>query len=128
VLNISPNGCVQNNPVPTDSVTINSKFYIYQLPLSYTFNAVGNYLFNCCVPSSIEGCGGSVRSLPVSVIAAPVSDFTVSAPNCIGEPVQFNATTTTSNGVPVNQWTWNFGDNTNGTGQNPFILMQQQDI
>jgi gliding motility-associated-like protein len=69
---------------------------------------------------SIEGCGGSIEiTLPVSVIAAPVSDFTVSAPNCIGEQVQFNATTTTSNGVPVNQWTWNFGDNSNGTGQNP---------
>lgn len=123
VPNISPNAnVVQNNPTPTDSVIINSKkFYIYQLPQNYTFNVVGNYLIPITVfHPSIEGCGGSIEiTLPVSVIAAPISNFTVSVPNCIGEPVQFNATTTTSNGVPVNQWTWNFGDNSNGTGQNP---------
>jgi gliding motility-associated-like protein len=123
VPNISPNAnVIQNNPVPTDSVTLNGKkFYIYALPLDYTFSVVGNYVIPITVfHPSIEGCGGSIEiTLPVTVIAAPISDFTVSAPNCVNEQVQFNATTTTSNGVPVNQWTWNFGDNTTGNGQNP---------
>lgn len=123
VPNISPNTNVtQSNPVPADSVTLNGKkFYIYTLPQNYTFSAVGNYVIPITVfHPSIEGCGGSIEiTLPVSVIAAPVSDFTVSVPNCVNEQVQFNATTITSNGVPVNQWTWNFGDNTTGNGQNP---------
>jgi gliding motility-associated-like protein len=123
VPNISPNAnVIQNNPVPADSVIVNAKkFYIYTLPQDYTFSAVGNYVIPITVfHPSIEGCGGSIEiTLPVSVIAAPVSDFTVSVPNCVNEQVQFNGTTTTSNGVPVNQWTWNFGDNTTGNGQNP---------
>lgn len=123
VSNISPNAdVVQNNPVPSDSVTVNGKkFYIYTLPQSYTFNAVGNYLVPITLfHPSIEGCGGSIEiSLPITVIAAPASDFTVSLPRCINEPVQFNATTTTSNSVPVNQWLWNFGDNTTANIQSP---------
>ena len=123
VPNISPNAnVIQNNPVPADSVTLNGKkFYIYTLPQNYTFSAVGNYVIPITVfHPSIEGCAGSIEiTLPVTVIAAPVSDFTVSVPDCVNEQVQFNATTTTSNGVAVNQWTWIFGDNTTGNGQTP---------
>ena len=123
VPNLTPNAnVVQNNPVPTDSVTINNKkFYIFTLPQNYSFSAVGTYSIPINVfHPSIEGCSGSIEIiLPVAVIPAPISDFTVSAPNCAGEQVQFNASTTTSNGVPVNQWTWNFGDNSTGAGQNP---------
>jgi len=120
---LSPNTDVTEvNPVPTDSVTINGKkFYIFTLALQYTFNAVGNYSVPITISHpSIEGCSGSLDiSLPVEVIPAPVSDFTINTSGCVGDPVQFNASTTTSNGVPVNQWTWNFGDGNNGAGQNP---------
>jgi gliding motility-associated-like protein len=122
VPNISPNAnVIQNNPVPSDSVTIGGKkFYIYTPGQNYSFSAVGNYSIPITLfHPSIEGCGGSIEiTLPVSVIAAPISDFTVSVPNCINEQVQFNATTTTSNGVGVNQWQWSFGDNSTGSGQN----------
>lgn len=123
VNNVTPNTNVtQVNPVPTDSVTVNGKkFYIYTLAQQYTFSQVGTYNVPITIfHPSIEGCGGSIEiSLPVTVIAAPVSNFTTNFSGCVGDAVQFNATTTTSNGVPTNQWTWTFGDGNNGAGQNP---------
>ena len=123
VNNVTPNvNVTQVNPVPTDSVTVNGKkFYIYTLAQQYTFSQVGTYNVPITVfHPSIEGCGGSVEiALPVTVIAAPVSNFTTNFSGCVGDAVQFNATTTTSNGVPTNQWTWAFGDGNNGAGQNP---------
>lgn len=123
VNNVTPNAnVIQVNPVPADSVTVNGKkYYIYILAQQYTFSQVGTYNVPITVfHPSIEGCGGSVEiTLPVNVIAAPVSNFTTSFSGCVGDAVQFSATTTTSNGVPTNQWTWAFGDGNNGAGQNP---------
>jgi gliding motility-associated-like protein len=121
VPNITPNTDVtQNNPVPTDSITVNGKkFYIYTLAQQYVFNQVGNYNVPVQIfHPSIEGCNGSYEILlPVTVIPAPVSDFTVTGSGCVSDVLTFNGTTTTSNGVPANQWTWNFGDATTGAGQ-----------
>ncbi len=121
VSNVSPNvNVTQVNPVPTDSVVVNGKkYYIYALPQQYTFSQVGTYSIPITVfHPSIEGCAGSVEvSLPVNVIAAPVSDFTSNFSGCVGDVAQFSASTSTSNGVPTSQWTWNFGDATTGAGQ-----------
>lgn len=123
VNNVTPNANVtQVNPTPADSVVINgTKFYIYTLSQQYTFSAVGTYNIPITVfHPSIEGCGGSVEiTLPVTVIAAPVADFTVTPPTCAGTPIQFSGTTTTSNGVGVNNWSWTFGDGGTATVQNP---------
>ncbi len=122
VPNITPNADItQVNPVPTDSVTVNGKkFYTYVLSQQYTFTEVGN--FNVPIQifhPSIEGCNGSYEiTLPVAVIPAPVSDFTVTGSGCVNDLLSFSGTTTTANAVPVNQWTWEFGDTNIGAGQN----------
>lgn len=120
---LAPNMDVtQTNPVPTDSVFINGKkFYTYILTTPYTFATTGNYAVPITIfHPSIEGCSGSLDlTLPVEVIDAPVSDFSTTFSGCVGDAVQFMATTTTSNGTPTNQWTWDFGDTNTGAGQNP---------
>jgi gliding motility-associated-like protein len=120
---ISPNANVtQNFPVPTDSTFINGQWiYTFTLPLNYTFNATGNFIIPITIyHPSIEGCSGSQEiSLPVNVIAAPETDFTISAPACVGGTIQFSGTSTSSNGVPTNQWNWTFGDGGNASVQNP---------
>ncbi|MBK8951648.1 MAG: gliding motility-associated C-terminal domain-containing protein [Chitinophagaceae bacterium] len=121
---LSPNANVtQVNPVPADSVVVNGKkFYIYTLAQQYTFNAVGNYNVPITLyHPSIEGCGGSVEiTLPITVIAAPVTNFTTVYTGCVGDVAQFFGTSAASNGVPVNTWNWNFGDATSpSTLQNP---------
>ncbi len=122
VPNVTPNiNVTQTNPVPADSVTVNGKkFYIFTLPQQYTFSQVGNYNVPIQIfHPSIEGCNGSYEILlPVAVIPAPVSNFTIIGSGCVGDAFAFSATTTTSNNVPTNQWTWNFGDATTGAGQN----------
>ena len=121
VPNVTPNlDVTQVNPTPVDSVTVNGKkFYIYTLAQQYAFNNVGNYSIPIQIfHPSIEGCNGSYEILlPVAVIPAPVSDFTVTGSGCVNDVLSFSGTTTTANGTPTNQWTWNFGDNSTGSGQ-----------
>jgi gliding motility-associated-like protein len=95
--------------------------YTFTLPLNYTFNTVGNYVVPITIyHPSIEGCSGSQEiSLQVQVIAAPVTDFTISGTACVGNTLQFNGTSTTSNGVATNQWNWTFGDGGTAAVQNP---------
>lgn len=112
--NLSPNANVtQNNPTPTDSVIVNGKkFYIYSLPTQYVFNTTGSFSvpINIFHPS-IEGCGGSVEIiLPVTVVAAPVVNFTINATGCVGNPFQFFGSSVPSNSnVTTSSWSWNFG-------------------
>jgi gliding motility-associated-like protein len=123
VNNLSPNVDVtQVNPVPADSSQINGKWYYrYTVNTDYTFSATGNYVIPIQLfHPSIEGCAGSFEILlPISVIAAPATDFTSVFTGCVGDQVQFTGTSVTANGVPTSQWNWNFGDNSTATIQNP---------
>jgi gliding motility-associated-like protein len=126
ISSLTPNANVtQVNPVPIDSVVVNGrKFYIYTLPQQYTFTQTGTYSIPIKVyDPSLEGCDGSVEvNLNINVIAAPLTDFTISGNGCLGTPLQFNGTSVPSNNVAVNSWSWNFNDPpTNGTSilQNP---------
>jgi gliding motility-associated-like protein len=123
---LSPNANVtQVNPTPIDSVIVNGrKFYIYTLPQQYTFTQTGTFTIPIKVyDPSLEGCDGSVEvNLNINVIAAPLTNFTVTGNGCLGTPLQFNGTSVPSNSVAVNSWSWNFNDPpTNGTSvlQNP---------
>jgi gliding motility-associated-like protein len=123
VNNLSPNTDItQVSPVPADSTLINGKWYYrYTVNTDYTFSATGNYVIPIQLfHPSIEGCAGSFEILlPITVIAAPVTDFTTAFSGCVGEQAQFNGTSVTANGVPTTQWSWNFGDNTTASTQNP---------
>lgn len=70
------------------------------------------------VISYATGCG--ITSNTITVVAGPVASFNTSAPVggvCLGTNVNF--TNTTPGGLG---WTWNFGDGTSSTLQNPSHL------
>ncbi|MEJ7625671.1 MAG: gliding motility-associated C-terminal domain-containing protein [Ferruginibacter sp.] len=119
---LTPNAdVVQNNPVPVDSVTNNGRiFYRYTVLTDYKFSAPGIFYIPILIKDSltIEGCNSILEIiLPVTVLTAPVANFTTNFSSCLGTALQFNGTGTTANGIPINMWNWNFGDNTTGTGQ-----------
>jgi gliding motility-associated-like protein len=123
ISSLTPNvDVIQNNPVPISSVVINGKtFYKYTVATDYKFTAPGTFYIPILVKdtSTIEGCENTQEIiLPVTVIPAPVADFTAVFSGCIGAPVILSGIGTTANGTGINTWDWNFGDLTNGTGQN----------
>lgn len=120
---LTPNAnVVQNNPVPVDSTFSNGRwFYKYTITTNYTFTAPGTYYVPILIKdtSSIEGCSNTAEIiLPVTVIAAPVPDFTSVFAGCLGTAALFNGSGTSSTGSLINSYTWNFGDTTTATGQN----------
>ena len=123
VPNLNPNiDSTQINPRPIDSTNVNGVwFYTFTVAQDYTFNAPGNYIVPVTIThSSFEGCNNSVEyGLSVAVIPSPVVDYTYNFSGCLNDIAQFNGSGTTSNGVLVNQWSWNFGDATTSTLQNP---------
>jgi len=123
VNNLSPNADVtQNNPTAVDSTLIGGVwYYTFTVAADYNFLATGNYLVPITISHpSIESCNNRLDiTLPVSVIQAPATDFSINFSGCIGDMAQFSGSSTTSNGVPVNQWSWDFGDGNSSTLQNP---------
>ncbi len=127
IANLSPNtDVVQNNPVPVRSVVINNKtYYEYTVPADYVFSAPGTYYVSILVKdtASIEGCENTVEIiLPIEVLPAPKADFIGATPVCLGETINFTGSGSTSNGVPINTYGWDFGDSNNASVQNPSHL------
>ncbi len=52
-------------------------------------------------------------------ISSTTADFTYTDSTCINDPVSFNDGSTTAVNGTVNQWLWDFGDNTTSTLPNP---------
>jgi len=112
---------VQTNPVPVDSVLINGRWhYRFVLVQDFRFTSAG--VFNVPIRithPSLEGCSNSQETtLTINVIPAPVVDFTTVTSGCYGAPIQFNGTGSTSNNVPINTWTYTFGDGNGASTQN----------
>ncbi len=123
IASLTPNDdVIQIDPVAADSIFNNGSWsYVYTLPLTYTFNVAGTYNVPIVITSpDIEGCNNKLTTnLTVIVIAGPVADFTATTAGCFGDPIQFNGIGTTSNGVGINSWNWDFGDATTATVQDP---------
>ncbi|HLF45271.1 MAG TPA: PKD domain-containing protein [Chitinophagaceae bacterium] len=81
---------------------------------SHTFNSAGSYNVTLNVTSSL-GCSASIVKNNEVVIGANTTSFTAPASAFTNTPVSF---TNTSNPAPVSQ-SWNFGDGTISTEQNP---------
>ena len=112
---------LQNNPIPVDSSIVNGrKFYTYTLAVDYKFNQSGTFNIPITISHpSIEGCNNKqVTFLSVKVLPAPIANFTGNLTACLGNTVTLNGTGSTSNGAPIVNYTWNFGDGTTATGQN----------
>src|SRR6185503_11299886 len=120
VPNLAPGtDVVQNSPTPIDSSFNNGQwYYIFTIAQDYVMNATGAFTLPISVThASIEGCNSSQDfTLPINVIPAPVVDFTYTFPGCLNTTATFTGTGTTSNGVPINTWNWDFGDGSNASG------------
>jgi len=67
--------------------------------------------------TSVNGCT-STDTIPVNVHNLPVADFTyVNA--CEGDPTQFTDASSSPAGIPIISYSWNFGDASTSTAQNP---------
>ncbi|MFY0254424.1 gliding motility-associated C-terminal domain-containing protein [Chitinophaga sp. 30R24] len=116
VANLSPKtDVVQNNPVPVDSLVSNDrKYYRFVLPDDYVFSTPGSYYVPIILTDpEIESCSNSFESiLEIKVIPAPVVDFSVDYTGCLSDGALFKGSATTSNGVGISSWKWNFPDST----------------
>jgi gliding motility-associated-like protein len=113
-----------NNPVPTDTIEINSQdYYVYTLNQELTFSKTGTD----SIPVSVTyistnplSCDQTISGMVTIVIKqAPDADFTYVYDNCLRTEAQFKATGTAYNDAAFDRWNWNFGDNTSANVQNP---------
>lgn len=81
----------------------------------YLYSSAGNYNATLIVTNS-AGCSDTVVN-PVQVNPQPVAAFS-STIECLGFPTQFTDQSTISSGT-INSWSWDFGDGTTSTQQNP---------
>jgi len=113
-----------NNPVPADTVEINSQdYYLYPLNQDLAFSNTGIDSIPISVtyaPANLLSCDQTVtNSVVVVVKQAPKADFTNVYDNCVFSTAQFTANGTVYNGAAFDRWNWNFGDNTTATGKTP---------
>ncbi len=124
VWKINPSGTVidQVNPAQRDTIINNQPFYVYKIPKPAIFNKAGVYTVNIVadLPPSTGGCtlGDQNFNFPFTVLAAPVTNFTIPASVCAGTAVTFTDKSLDS-GKVIKSWIWKFGDGTTSTLQNP---------
>lgn len=83
----------------------------------HTYAGTGNYTVTLRVENN-AACGGfDIISKTVAIEAKPVADFNNSV-LCANSAVEFRDNSNISAGV-VNQWYWDFGDNTTSLQKNP---------
>lgn len=121
VANLSPGTDVlQTNPAPVDSVIRNDrKYYRFAIPNDYVFSKPGTYYVPILLTHpDIESCNNSFESiLEIKVIPAPVVNFTVDYTGCLNDAALFKGIATTSNGVGISSWKWNFPDATGSSAK-----------
>jgi PKD repeat protein len=80
---------------------------------AYAYSDAGTYTVTLI---AFNNCGASPPvTQTVTINQAPVSDFSLTAPACVGAPVSF---TDLSTDGPTS-WQWDFGDGNTSTAQNP---------
>lgn len=91
-----------------DNSTLNTPTYTYPNPGNYTVSLTTGVGTNCANTATTQ-----------LVISSVVPNFSTTAPQCAGNAVSFTDLTTHSANATMNSWSWNFGDNTSSTLQNP---------
>ena len=84
---------------------------------STTYSSTGPFNVTLTVTSS-NGCVDDTVRVLNTVYAQPLAAFNAPAEVCLGAPVNFTDQSTAA-GSTVAQWSWNFGDGTLSTLQNP---------
>jgi gliding motility-associated-like protein len=88
-------------------------------PVNHIYAAAGSYTASLQVKTS-TGCTSIPATLPVTVRATPVADFTVPV-FCLpaGSATFTNNTTISDGSSALLAWNWSFGDNTTSTSKHP---------
>jgi gliding motility-associated-like protein len=116
---------INEHPSPTayawifnGSSTANS---VAQNPTGIVFNQVGLQNVQLTVTNGV-GCTSSVTK-QIRVLALPVANFTpTNAVGCAPLFVDFTSTSTSVSGVPLETFTWNYGDGTtNELGEHTYV-------
>ena len=114
VPNLTPHAdVVSKDPVPVDSIVVNGRtYYRYVLATDYVFSTPGTYYVPIRITHpAFESCNNTFESvLTVKVIPAPVVTITTQYSNCINDQATFTGNATTSNGVGIAKWKWEFSD------------------
>ncbi len=119
-----PNYPDYSNPgpvVPDSSFILNGRtLYLYKLPSSYVYNAIGTYPVVVTVNNpTADGCSGEQTiSFDLEVFDPPVADFSWPASLCTDSIIPIKTNNTTG-GRPITKHFWDFGDGTYDYVNNP---------
>jgi gliding motility-associated-like protein len=75
---------------------------------AHKYAAGGNYSVRLTV-TDYNGCVNISSPKTVHITARPTAGFNISTPNCPGQTITFNNTSSSTEGV-INKWSWNYGD------------------
>jgi gliding motility-associated-like protein len=118
VTGVTPNTDISiNNPISVGTETINGRnYYLYNLPQDISFANEGNYYIPVTYGATvIENCSQTENAtVEVIIKAGPKADFTYTNAGCLKDTVNFTANISSA-GFTINQYRWNFDDNTNVT-------------
>jgi len=87
-------------------------------PASTTFGAAGSYPITLAVTSP-QGCYAEKTKILNSFFNSPSANFDAPPIICALSPALFTDRSTAPANTVVNSWTWDFGDNSTSTLQNP---------
>lgn len=85
--------------------------------VDHSFDTYGIYDVSLTV-EDINGCTSSKTVANYITVNGPVAKFSSDLGNCINKQVSFHDSSTT-NGVPITEWNWDFGDGTQQTFTSP---------
>ena len=85
--------------------------------INHSIDTYGSYDVSLTV-EDINGCTSSKTIANYITVNGPVAKFSSGLGNCINKQVDFNDSSAT-NGVPITEWSWDFGDGTQQTYTSP---------
>jgi gliding motility-associated-like protein len=128
---VAPSNCSGDTTVFTDKTNLGSvgtiKSWLWDFGDNTTsteqnpkhaYTITNDYMVHLTV-TDYSGCANTSPGKNVHIIARPVANFTNSTPACIGQTIVFNSATSQGGEGVINTWTWDFGDSTTSTDQNP---------
>ena len=94
---------------------------------AHLYTAIGPYTIKLSATSS-SGCKKDTSLIYNDIHPQPSASFMVSSfEGCVGTNIDFNDLSSGSDGM-INKWTWDFGDGSSSTNQNPSHLFNKTGI
>jgi gliding motility-associated-like protein len=84
---------------------------------THKYTASGNYPVRLTV-TDYNGCASVSDPQSIHIAVKPVAGFVVSTPDCPGQTITFNSASSKATEGVINNWAWDFGDNTKASFTN----------